>query len=78
MKTSKEAQKFYYDRDLTHRKVRVGDRVYKHSPAGHKGLSTKLVYDWVSPFLVTKVSDTNAWSKPISKPKMTHQSVLMC
>ena len=68
MKASKEAQKFYYDRDLTPSKVRVGDRVYKHSPAGRKGLSTKLVHHWIGPFLVTKVSDTNAWIKPISKP----------
>ena len=38
MKASKEAQKFYYDRDFTISKVRVGDTVYKHSPAGPKGL----------------------------------------
>ena len=75
MKASKEAQKFYYDRDLTPSKVRVGDRVYKHSPAGRKGLSTKLVHHWIGPFLVTKVSDTNAWIKPISKPNDTPKCV---
>ena len=68
MKASKEAQKFYYDRDITLNKVRVGDTVYKHCPSGHKGLSAKLVHHWGGPSLVTKVTCTNAWIKPISKP----------
>jgi hypothetical protein len=65
--TSKEAQKFYYDQKLVPTNIDVGDRVYKYTPRGKAGLATKLLHHWIGPYVVTKVSDTNAWIRPISK-----------
>ena len=50
---------------LKHLGLKVGDRVYKHSPRGRKGLSTKFIHHWIGPYLVKGVNDVNAQIKPV-------------
>jgi hypothetical protein len=80
LKLSKESQKYYYDKKVVHSDLDVGDRVYKYSPRGRMGLSTKLVHHWVGPYIVTKVSETNACIRPVGqlhvKPKWVHLNML--
>lgn len=68
MKIAKEAQKYYYDLKVVPSNIDVGDRVYKHSPRGKLGRATKLLHHWIGPYIVTKVNETNAWIRPMSKP----------
>ena len=65
MRAANDSQKRYYDSKIRPLGLQVGDRVYKHSPRGRKGLSTKLVQHWIGPYIVTSVNDVNAWIKPI-------------
>jgi hypothetical protein len=68
LEISKEAQKHYYDQKLVLTEIDVGDRVYKYDPKGKAGLATKLIHHWIVPYVVTKVTGTNAWIRPISDP----------
>jgi hypothetical protein len=70
MAISKEAQKHYYDRKLVPADIDVGSRVMKYSPRGKAGLATKLLHHWIGPYVVSRITDTNAWIRPISKPFM--------
>jgi transposase InsO family protein len=80
LQISKQAQKIYYDRKLVPANLDVGDRVYKYDPRGKPGLATKLLQHWVGPYIVTKISDTNAWIRPIARPyqdsKCVHLNLL--
>jgi hypothetical protein len=80
LRLAKDSQKYYYDQKVVHSDLDVGDRVYKYSPRGRMGLSTKLVHHWIGPYIVTKVSETNACIRPVGQlhvePKWVHLNML--
>lgn len=80
MKASKAIEKAYYDDKLVPANIEIGQRVLKFDPKGRKGLATKLVKHWIGPYVVTGITDTNAWIRPIGQPlqapKCVHLNLL--
>lgn len=71
----KQNQKEYYDQKLVPANLDVGDRVYNYNPTGKPSLATKLLPHWIGPYIITKITNTNTWIRPISKPFMESKSV---
>ena len=80
MKSSAEANKLYYDNKVVPANLDVGDRCYKRELAGKNGLSRKLQYRYSGPYVVTKVTECNAWirkiANPFDTPKVVHLNML--
>lgn len=80
MRTAKQTQKEYYDRRVVAANLDIGDRVFKYTPRGRPGLATKLLQHWIGPYIVTRISDTNAWIRPVARPytesKCVHLNLL--
>ena len=75
MKMNLQRQKRNYDRHISGGKIQPGMFVWMHNTARKKGLSPKLQFKWIGPYLVLKkLSDVTfrIQEKPRSKPKVVH------
>ena len=56
--------------------IKVGDRVYKHTPRGQLGKATKLLHHYEGPFEVLELGRANAQIKrlgvDIAEPEIVH------
>ena len=62
---SAQEQKRYFDAKGVHVNIKVGDRVYKHTPRGQLGNATKLLHHYEGPFEVLELGRANAKAEAI-------------